>query len=88
LRLYKCLYRLKQLSYEWYSKADEFLTSIGFTKSKADLNLYIRGSIYLLLYIDNNIIISTRADVDWVKQQLKSRWKYKDLGTATQFIGL
>jgi hypothetical protein len=65
LRLYKSLYGLKQASYKWYTEVDQYLASIGFTKSKADLNLYIRGSdIYLLLYVDDNMIISLRPEID------------------------
>jgi hypothetical protein len=65
LRLYKSLYGLKQASYEWYTEVDQYLASINFTKSKADPNLYIRGSdTYLLLYVDNNIIISPRPEIN------------------------
>ena len=53
-----------------------------------DLNLYIRGGVILLLYVDNSLIIGLRLEVNKVKAQLMSRWKYKDLGPVTQFIGL
>lgn len=42
----------------------------------------------MLLYVDDNLIIGPRPEVDWVKAQLKSKWKCKDLGPVNQFIGL
>ena len=38
--LKKALYGLKQAPRTWYGRMDSFLTSLGFTKSKADSNLY------------------------------------------------
>jgi len=88
LRLHKSLYGLKQAPYEWYTEVDQYLASIGFTKSKADPNLYIRGSVYLLLFVDDNLIIGLRPEIEEVKAQFRSKWKCKDLGPVTQFIGL
>ena len=39
-RLKKSLYGLKQAPRVWYRKVDGFLTSLGFTTSKEDSNLY------------------------------------------------
>jgi hypothetical protein len=56
-RLKKSLYRLKQALRAWYGHIDSFLTSLGFTKSKADSNLYFKimdnEPIILLLYVDD-----------------------------------
>jgi hypothetical protein len=41
-RLKKDLYGLKQAPRAWYGKIDSFLTSLGFTKSSADPNLYFK----------------------------------------------
>jgi hypothetical protein len=41
-RLKKALYGLKQALRAWYVRIDNFLTSLGFTKSKVDSNLYFK----------------------------------------------
>ena len=42
-KLKKALYGLKQAPRAWYGRIDSFLTSIGFTKSKDDPNLYLKS---------------------------------------------
>ena len=41
-KLKKALYGLKQAPRAWYGRIHSFLTSLGFTKSKADPNLYFK----------------------------------------------
>ena len=56
-RLKKALYGLKQTPRDWYGRIESFLTSLGFTKSKADSNLYFKimnnEPVILLLYVDD-----------------------------------
>jgi hypothetical protein len=51
------MYVLKQSHRAWYGKIDSFLTSLGFTKSKVDSNLYLKvmndEPVMLLLYVDD-----------------------------------
>ena len=55
--MYKSLYGMKQDPRAWYGRIDSFLTSLGFTKSKVDPNLYIKimddEPVILLLYVDD-----------------------------------
>ena len=56
-KLKKALYGLKQAPRTWYGRIDSFLMSLGFTKSKADPNLYCKVEdgmqVILLLYVDD-----------------------------------
>ena len=56
-RLKKSLYGLKQAPRAWYGRIDGFLTSLGFSKSLADSNLYYKvmddEPVILLLYVDD-----------------------------------
>ena len=57
VRLRKALYGLQQAPKLWFDKIDGFLLSIGFKPSAADPNLYIKGPVILLLYVDDMIIV-------------------------------
>jgi hypothetical protein len=56
-RLKKALYGLKQAPRYWYGRIASFLTSLGFTKSKDDYNLYFKvmndDPFIFLLYVDD-----------------------------------
>ena len=62
-RLKKALYDLKQAPKIWYGRIDSFLSSLGFTKSKADSNLYFKvedeNPVMLLLYVDDLFVTGT-----------------------------
>ena len=54
-KLEKALYGLKQAPRAWYGRIDILLKRMGFTKSKDDLNLYMKimddEPVILLLYV-------------------------------------
>jgi hypothetical protein len=56
-KLKKALCGLKQAPRAWYGRIDSFLMSLGFTKSKANSNLYFKimdnEPVILLLYVDD-----------------------------------
>ena len=55
-KMEKVLYGLKESPRAWYGRIDSFLTSLGFTKSKVDPNLYFKVMddefVILFLYVD------------------------------------
>jgi hypothetical protein len=56
-QLKEAMYVLKQAPRAWYGRIDSFLTSLGFTKSKVDSNLYLKvmndETVMLLLFVDD-----------------------------------
>jgi len=56
-RLKKALYGLKQAHRAWYTRIDNYLTRLGFSKSDSDPNLYFKVEknepVILLLYVDD-----------------------------------
>ena len=56
-KLKKALYGPKQDPRDWYGRIYSFLTSLGFTKSKVDPDLYLKvmddEPVILLLYVDD-----------------------------------
>jgi hypothetical protein len=90
--LKKALYGLKQAPRAWYGHIDSFLTSLGFTKSKEDSNLYFKimnnEPIILLLYVDDLFLTGEEMLVTKCKKRLSSEFEMKDLGLMHYFLGL
>jgi hypothetical protein len=91
-KLNKALYRLKQAPRAWYGRIDIFLTSLGFTKSKDDSNLYFKvmndEPMILLLYVDDLFLSREENLITECKKKLTSKFdmKYHDL--MHYFLGL
>jgi hypothetical protein len=75
-KLKKSLYELKQAPRAWYGRIDSFLMSLGFTKSKADSNLYIKvmndEPVILLLYVDDLFLTGEEKLIIECKKRLSS----------------
>jgi hypothetical protein len=71
-KLKKALYRLKQSPRAWYGRIDSFLTSLGFTKSKVDPNLYFKvmndEPVILLLYVDDLFLTGEKSSSQIVRR--------------------
>ena len=72
-RLKKALYGLKQAPRAWYGRMDSFLMSLGFTKSKADSNLYykVEGDrpMLFLLYVDDLFLTGVEELISEMKEK-------------------
>jgi hypothetical protein len=66
--------------------------SLGFTKSKADSNLYYKvvdcGPVILLLYVDDLFLTGNEKLITECKRKLASEFEMKDLGMMHYFLGL
>jgi hypothetical protein len=87
LRLLRSLYGLKQAPRSWFQEVNSFFSSIGFKPAEADPNLFVRRGVHILLYVDDMLVIGKRDAVDAAKLQIASKWKCKELGSATSFCG-
>jgi hypothetical protein len=91
-RLNKSLYRLKQAPRAWYGCIDSFLTSLGFTKSKEDSNIYFKimnnESVILLLYVDDLFLTGEEKLITKCKKRLSLEFEMKDLGLMHYFLGV
>ena len=88
----KPLYGLKQAPRTWYSRIDSFLSSLGFTNSKADSNLYYKvedgNPVMLLLYVDDLFVTGMDGLIVDTKRKLVSEFEMKDLGMMHYFLGM
>ena len=91
-KLKKALYGLKQAPRAWYERINSFLSSMGFTKSKVDPNLYLKvvedEPVILLLYVDDLLLTGNEKQIMERKKKLAEEFEMKDLGLMHYFIGL
>ena len=80
----KSLYGLKHEPRTWYDRIDSFLSSLGFTKSKADSNLYYQveegNLVILLMYVDDLFVTGVNGLIVDTKRNLDAYFDMKDLG--------
>jgi hypothetical protein len=73
-KLKKALYGLRQAPRAWYGRIDSFLTSLGFTKSKAYSNLYFKvmnnEHVILLLDVDDLFLTGEENLITECKKRL------------------
>ena len=86
-KLKKSLYDLKQEPRTWYGRIYGFLSSLGFTKSNADSNLYYKVEdgnpvIYDLFVTGMDGLISD------MNRNLAVDFEMKDLGMMHYFLGM
>eukprot|EP00253_Pinus_taeda_P002479 PITA_02479 len=91
-RLKKALYALKKAPRVWYARMDTYLQRLGFSKSSADPNLYIKvvkdEPVIFLLYVDDLLMIDVEARIQECKKQLVAEFVMKDLGLMHYYLGL
>ena len=66
--------------------------SLGFSKSKADSNLYYKVDddeiMILLLYVDDLFLTGEDKPINGCKKNLTTEFEMKDLGMMHYFLGL
>ena len=76
----------------WYSQIDSFLSSLGFTKSKADSNLYYKveegNPVILLLYVDDIFVTGEDGLITDTRRNLVAEFEIKDLGMMHYFLSM
>ncbi|KAK9696674.1 Reverse transcriptase (RNA-dependent DNA polymerase) [Popillia japonica] len=96
LRLKKALYGLKKSPKHWYERFTEIITGFGFKRSENDYCLYTgfgfkrsendyclyyKNDLYILLYVDDLLILGNDSrEIRKVKDFLSSQFRMKDMG--------
>lgn len=93
LKLHRSLYGLKQSPKCWNDRFHDFITSMGFKQSTADVCLYYRcyeGTVvYLVIYVDDMLLCGSTTDVvNYVRDRLAREFRMTDLGVPNMFMGL
>ena len=82
-KLKKDLYGLKQAPRAWYGRIDSFPTSLGFTKSKVDHNLYFKvmddEPVISVLYVDDLFLTCNENQISKCKKKFVAEFKMTHL---------
>ena len=89
----RALYGLKQAPRAWFAKFSSTIFRLGYTANPYDSTLFLRrtdkGTILLLLYVDDMIITSDDLNgIQELKEFLSQQFEMKVLGHFSYFLGL
>ena len=95
LELHKSLYGLKQSPRMWNQKLHKAMSEIGFARVKCDHSIWVYAKddirIIVPVYVDDITIVSKPSgslNAKWVKDELKKRFKLRDLGPTSFLLGV
>lgn len=93
LKLNKSLYGLKSSPKNWNVKFDTVMMSMVFQRSEFEHCLYVKVTdkckVYLLVYVDDLLLAGTdHNEVLRVQKCLNEKFKMKDLGPISYFLGI
>lgn len=92
-KLKKSLYGLKQSGRNWNNMLHGFLTDQNFAQSVADPCLYTKCECdtvtMTLIWVDDIIVAASNDDaLNAIKKSFKDRFKMKDMGMLSWFLGI
>ena len=90
LKLKKSLYGLKQSGRNWNNILHNYLIENNFQRSINEPCFYFNAidNVYLLVWVDDLIISAKTDTLTHVKQTLEHRFRMKDLGQVSLFLGI
>jgi len=65
----------------------KFFKSIGLNLADTNPNLFIGNKVYILLFVNNILIIEKRRHLNITKTRILREWRCKDLGPTEVFVG-
>lgn len=85
MKLRKPLYGLKESPRCWNEKLNEVLTKNGFTQSHSDFCLYTSNNVYVLIFVDDILIIGNAGEI---RKKLRKEYQAKYLGNISKLLGM
>ena len=92
-RLRKAIYGLKQAALQWNKALHQSLLEMGFVHTLSDPGIYVhfygQDIIILVIYVDDSLFIGfNKAYLKFKKKQFIDHWESRDLGEATEYLGM
>ena len=89
LLLLQNLYGLEDAGRTWYQYLHSGLLKMGFKQSQVDPCLFVRGSLMLLVYINNCLVFSPKdKDIKSFVNDLKKKFVITDKGDISSYLGI
>ena len=90
VQLKKTPYCLRQAGCNWYNTLESHLkTELGMESSKYKAGIYTTGSgANIIVWVDDMVLIGSKAEVTWMKSAISKRFKIKDLGNVKFFLSM
>lgn len=90
-KLNRAIYGLKQAGRQWNKKLNDSLIGFGLKKSESDPCVFFcaRKPLIILVYVDDMLILYEKSeDLREVRDYIQSKLNIKDIGHATECIGI
>ncbi|RKL10241.1 hypothetical protein BFJ70_g16560 [Fusarium oxysporum] len=88
-KLLRALYGLKQALRVWYETLSTFLATLGFKPLLSDIGVFVKGHMFIAVYVDDLLIAGPSKDeIVAVKQALCNKFKMTDLGPCKYYLGM
>jgi histone deacetylase 1/2 len=89
VRLNKALYGLKQAPRAWHEVLNAKLINLGFKPSSADASLFIKGTSYLVVYVDD-ILVITPTEAEWhnFEGAFSKAFDIRTFPSVTSYLGI
>jgi hypothetical protein len=89
LKLHKSLYGLKQAPRAWHDTLKSALVKQGYSQSTADPALFIKPDSWLLLWVDDQLLVGPDLDVlQQVIALLNAEFELTDMGAAQFYVNV
>lgn len=88
LKLQKALYGLKESPKCWNTRFDTFCNKINMKRSKHDICLYIGQNIWLILFVDDILLMGNKCEINKISSLLKEEFNAKDMGKVSNYLGI
>jgi len=87
-KLLKGLYGLKQSARLWYQTAQTVFEKLGFRRSQADHCLFIKDNLWVLVYVDDQLLIGSELEIRRFKRSFAETFSITDIGAAQFYLGM
>lgn len=87
--LNKALCRLKQSPRIWFHTLTSFLKELGFIALLADLAVFVWGTLYIAIYVDDLLLAGfSMSEISIIKAKLSARFDMINIGSCTYYLGI